>query len=180
MSPAASEIHGYIDEDLDGQPTLSEVWPRFREFVGERGLVVHNGHQFDIPVIDRLTRSWQGIKGLVFFDSLPFARELIQDGGHRLVDLASRFGVDPGHNHRALDDSYCGARVFECLLAERARKIRKTSQANLLDCVALGAAIEGVEGVSPEDRILMEVGRWRRPIHHDPRMLRRGACSIPV
>src|SRR5439155_26069155 len=47
IPPSATAVHGYTDADLRGQPTLAEVWPRFRAFVGDDVLVVHNGRQFD-------------------------------------------------------------------------------------------------------------------------------------
>ena len=51
IAAKASEVHGYTAADLVGQPTLEEVWPRFLAFVGERMLVVHNGHRFDVPLL---------------------------------------------------------------------------------------------------------------------------------
>jgi Exonuclease/UvrD-like helicase C-terminal domain len=45
ISAGATGVHGYRDEDLLGQPRIAEVWPRFREFAGKMGLVVHNCHQ---------------------------------------------------------------------------------------------------------------------------------------
>jgi len=162
ISSGATDVHGYRDEDLFGQPGLAEVWPRFREFVGKRGLVVHNGHMFDIPLIERLTRPWDGVKGMVFFDTLPLARSVIQTGGHRLVDLAALFGIDPGRSHRALDDSRCLAEVFERLLEECAVRTRKTCLSSLLGLVALGAAIENVQPTCcEEDKLLVELGNWR-------------------
>ncbi|MCC6417488.1 MAG: UvrD-helicase domain-containing protein [Gemmataceae bacterium] len=161
IAPGASAIHGYTDADLRGQPTLAEIWPRFREFVGDRVLVVHNGHRFDVPVLQRLTAGLGGLEGLVFFDTLTLARNLFPDGSLRLEDLAVRFGVDAGRSHHALDDSLCLAGVFERLQAERARRSRQTCLPNLLDCLALGAAIEDRKPVHPEDRALVEAGTWR-------------------
>src|SRR5256885_2683859 len=40
----------------------------------------------------------------VFFDTLPLARSLAR-GSAKLVDLATRFGIDPGRSHHALDRS---------------------------------------------------------------------------
>ena len=161
ISPGASEVHGYRDDDLRGQPRMAEVWPRFREFVGRTGLVVHNGHMFDIPLVERLTQPCGGVIGMVFFDTLPMAKSLIQSGGLRLVDLASLFGINPGRSHRALDDSRCLAEVFERLLEEWATRTRKTSLSSLLGLVALGAAIENVQPKIAEDKLLVELGNWR-------------------
>lgn len=162
ISAGASAVHGYTDADLRNQPGLREVWPRFRAFVGDDILVAHNGHRFDIPVLERLTAAWQGTRGLTFFDTLPLARNLFADANLRLEGLAARFGVAQRPNHHALDDSLCLVQVFEHLQEERLRRLRKTCLANLLDAVALGAAIEGREPVCPEDAAILRAASWRQ------------------
>lgn len=161
ISSEATKVHGYTNKDLEGKPTLAEVWPRFRRFTGEHRLVVHNGLQFDVPVVERLTREWDGISGLTLFDSLPLARSLIKDGSLKLEDLAIRFGVDPGRGHHALDDSACLAGVFEKLISEHEVRNRKTCLANLLDAFALGLAIEAPGSQVSEEQLLFKVGRWK-------------------
>jgi DNA polymerase III epsilon subunit family exonuclease len=156
VSPGAAAVHGYTDEDLRGQPAFAEVWPRFREFVGDLVLVAHNGHRFDIPVLQRQAG---GLAGLASFDTLPLARSLFPTWGLRLADLAGRFGVETGRGHHALDDSRCLAGVFERLQEERLRRSRKTCLPDLLDAVALGLAIEG-PGPSAEDQALRKASPW--------------------
>jgi superfamily I DNA/RNA helicase len=157
----ATAIHGYCDRDLDGQPQLEEVWPPFRAFVGDDLLVAHNGHRFDVPLLRRLTAGCGGLEGLSFLDTLPLARNLIPVGGLRLEDLAARFGIDRGRGHHALDDCLCLAGVFERLQDERLRRARKTCRAGLLDCVFLGAALEGRPPACAEDTAFVEASRWR-------------------
>jgi DNA polymerase III epsilon subunit family exonuclease len=142
ISSGAAAVHGYADADLVGQPSLAEVWPSFRAFIGNAVLVAHNGHRFDVPVLRRLTSPWDGLAGVVFFDSLPLARCLFPTGGLRLEDLAIRFEVNAGRSHHALDDAVCLARVFERLQDERMRRSRVTSLTNLLDALAMAMAIE--------------------------------------
>lgn len=161
ISSGASAVHGYTDADLRAQPTLREVWPRFRAFVGDDILVAHNGHRFDIPVLERVTAEWQGTRGLTFFDTLPLARNLFAGASLRLDGLASRFGVEQRPNHHALEDSLCLVQVFEHLQEERLRRLRTTCLANLLDCVALGAAIERREPRSGEEAAILKAASWR-------------------
>jgi DNA helicase II / ATP-dependent DNA helicase PcrA len=161
ISPGATAVHGYTDADLRGQPSLREVWPRFRAFVGDDVMVAHNGHRFDIPLLERLTADWQGTRGLTFFDTLPLARNLFAGASLRLEGLAIRFGVELRPNHRALDDSLCLVQVFERLQEERLRRLRKTCLANLLDCVALGAALENRRPSHPEDLAILDAASWR-------------------
>jgi DNA polymerase III epsilon subunit family exonuclease len=161
ISPGATAVHGYTDAELVGQPSLREVWPRFRAFVGDDVLVAHNGHRFDIPLLERLTADWQGTRGLTFFDTLPLARKLFAGASLRLEGLAIRFGVEQRPNHRALDDSLCLVQVFERLQEERLRRSRSTCLANLLDCVALGAALEDRRPAHREDAAILDAASWR-------------------
>jgi DNA polymerase III epsilon subunit family exonuclease len=168
ISARASEVHGYTDDDLKGQPTLAEVWPRFCAFVGRDVLVAHNGYRFDIPILRRLTRDWPGFDDFHFFDTLALAKNLFPQGNLKLESLAARFGIPTGRGHHALDDAECLARVFERLQQERLERSRKTCLPHLLDCVALGAVLEGREPATAEDRALVEAANWRALGRHSP------------
>jgi ATP-dependent DNA helicase UvrD/PcrA len=161
ISPGAVAVHGYTDADLVGQPDLADIWPRFRSFVGNSVLVAHNGYRFDVPVLERLTEAWGGLRDLSLFDSLPLARQLHGSGGLRLEDLATRFGVPAGRSHHALDDCRCLAAIVERLLDEHLRQGRMVTCAGLLGHVALGAALEDPTARSVEDQALVESGTWR-------------------
>jgi len=161
VAPGATAIHGYVGADLADQPTLEEVWPSFRAFIGDSVLVAHNGHKFDVPVLKRLTLSWDGLAGVNFFDSLPLARQLFPKGGLRLADLAERFGVDAGRSHHALDDTICLAQVFERLQDERLRRIRVSCLANLIDWLAVGLALEGPLSGADELEVIYRKGSRR-------------------
>ncbi|MEP7176749.1 MAG: UvrD-helicase domain-containing protein, partial [Gemmatimonadales bacterium] len=104
ITPQATAVHGYRDADVCDQPEFAAVWPAFRAFVGSDLLVAHNGHTFDVPVLRRLAAGLPGLDDLVFLDTLPLARSLV-DGSARLGDLAHRFGVPTGRSHHALDDA---------------------------------------------------------------------------
>jgi DNA polymerase III epsilon subunit family exonuclease len=161
ISAGATNVHGYVDRDLVGQPSLKEIWPSFRKFIGNSVLVAHNGHQFDVPLLERLTLPWDGLKDVSFFDSLPLARHLFRTGGMRLEDLATRFGVETGRSHHALDDCICLAKVFEYLQEERLRRARVTCLANLLDVAALALAVEGLKELGELADMILKKGAWR-------------------
>src|SRR5262249_56917669 len=86
------------------------------------------------------------------------ARSLFPTGGLSLGSLAERLGIPAGRGHHALDDSRCLAAVFERLQDERLRRSRKTCLANLLDCLALGMAIEGRGNLGGEAGALRQAG----------------------
>ena len=133
ITPGALKVHGITAGDVAGAPTFEEVWPAFREFCGKDVLVAHNGYDFDFPILRRLAGA-----ELCTYDTLPLARHL-QPGSAKLVDLARRFGIDPGASHRALDDTRTLARVCLALHEMKIAVTRKTALVNLLD--HLGAAL---------------------------------------
>ncbi|HEX9705136.1 MAG TPA: UvrD-helicase domain-containing protein [Gemmatimonadales bacterium] len=162
ISARATKVHGYSDQDVRDAPSFADVWPEFRSFVGADVLVAHNGQKFDVPVLRRLVGEvapTDGMEGLVFYDTLPLARSLAK-GSARLADLATRFGIDPGRSHHALDDAVTLAQVFGGLTRERAVRARKAVLVNLLDYLGLALALERRGAPSPERQLLFNLARF--------------------
>ena len=155
VSPAASRVHGYGDDDLCDQPSFAAVWPEFRAFVGEDILVAHNGQEFDVPVLRRLGAGLPGIEELVFFDTLPLARSLLEESA-RLGDLAHRFGVDVGRSHHALDDASALVGVLRGLGDLKVARSRKAALPQLLGWLGLALALDGAEP-TPEERVFTDI-----------------------
>jgi len=155
ISPRATAVHGYRDQDVADAPALADVWPRFMAFVGRDVLVAHNAQKFDLPVLRRVAHGLEGLERLTVFDTYPLARSLWRDSA-RLGDLALRFGIDAGRAHHALDDARTLAWVFSRLSEQRLRRARTATLANLLDYLALGivleAATEGADGAGVAGR----------------------------
>jgi DNA polymerase III epsilon subunit family exonuclease len=149
VSPAASKVHGYYDADLCDQPTFAQVWPAFRAFVGDDLLVAHNGQEFDVPVLRRLAAGLPGIGELVFYDTLPLARSLMEESA-RLSDLAHRFGVDIGRSHHALDDAGALAGVLRHLGDLKVARSRKAALVQLLGWLGLAFALDAAEPTAEE------------------------------
>jgi superfamily I DNA/RNA helicase/DNA polymerase III epsilon subunit-like protein len=156
IHPAASKVHGYYDRDVGDMPRLAEVWGRFREFVGHDRLVAHNGTRFDVPVLRRVAAGFDGLEELVFFDTLPLAK-LVVDGSARLSDLAQRFGVGSGRSHHALDDAGTLAGVLHHLSLLRLRRARTAALSQALGHLGLALALDHREGRTPEERLLREL-----------------------
>ncbi|HYC33245.1 MAG TPA: UvrD-helicase domain-containing protein [Gemmatimonadales bacterium] len=155
VSPAASRVHGYVDADLCDQPTFDQVWPEFRAFVGGDILVAHNGQEFDVPVLRRLAAGLPGVDELVFFDTLPLARSLLEESA-RLGDLAHRFGVDAGRSHHALDDASTLVGVLRHLGDLKVSRSRKAALPQLLGWLGLALALDGAEPTA-EERVLKDI-----------------------
>jgi DNA helicase-2/ATP-dependent DNA helicase PcrA len=158
ISARATDIHGYTDHDLIGAPRLEEVWARFRDFVGNDLLVAHNGQEFDVPVLRRLCRDLPGIDDLVFYDTLPLARSLVE-GSARLTELAVRFNVEVGRAHHAFDDAYMLAGVVPALNELRIRRARKIAGVNLLDQLGLALALDPHPSLHDEETLFREITR---------------------
>jgi superfamily I DNA/RNA helicase/DNA polymerase III epsilon subunit-like protein len=158
ISAAATEVHGYTDGDLVGAPPMSEVWPRFREFVGNDLVVAHNGQQFDVPVLRRACGGFDGFDELVFYDTLPLARAVV-DGSAKLSYLARKYNIDPGREHHAVDDARVLAAVVPKLNELRIRRARTVALVHLLDQLGLALALDQQPSPSKEETLFREITR---------------------
>jgi DNA polymerase III epsilon subunit family exonuclease len=156
VSAKATDIHGYRDSDLCEQPPFSEIWPEFRAFVGADVLVAHNGRKFDVPVLQRLAAGLSGLDDLVFFDTLPLARSLVEESA-KLEDLAHRFGVAIGRSHHALDDASALVGVMRHLGELRLARARKSSLVHLLGWLGLALALDDRADASTEERMVRDL-----------------------
>jgi DNA polymerase III epsilon subunit-like protein len=156
IAARATDVHGYRDADIAGAPPIDQVWSRFRDFVGSDILIAHNGQEFDVPVLRRVCGSLAGFDDLVFYDTLPLARSLV-DGSAKLTELAARFNVDVGRAHHAFDDAYMLAGVVPALNELRMRRARKISSINLLDQLGLAMALESAPAPSEEESLFREI-----------------------
>jgi DNA polymerase-3 subunit epsilon len=111
----AERVHGISAAMLKGEPEPHQVWPLFRDFVGDSSLVAHN-YNFDRGFIlhelqllgMQLPNHWHC--------TLRLARKLLtQLDNHRRATVATAlFGGIPAdcRLHRALDDARLTARVW--------------------------------------------------------------------
>jgi DNA helicase II / ATP-dependent DNA helicase PcrA len=156
ISRRASEVHGWHDADVCHQPPFDQIWPAFRAFVGDDILVAHNGQHFDMPVLRRLAAGLPGVDDLVFYDTLPLARSLLDESA-KLEDLAHRFGVDVGRSHHALDDAAALAGVTRHLGALKLARARRSALVQLLGWLGLALALDDPAEPTAEERLLREI-----------------------
>ncbi len=156
IHPAATKVHGYRDDDVRDMPRFAEIWPRFREFVGHDRLVAHNGTRFDVPVLRRCAANLDGLAELVFFDTFPLAK-LVVDGSASLANLAKRFGVRAGRSHHALDDASTLVGVLHHLSLLRLRRARTAAVSHALGHLGLALALDHATGRTPEEQLLREL-----------------------
>jgi DNA polymerase III subunit epsilon len=114
IDPFVVRLTGITDRMVSDAPSISEVMPRFEEFVEGCVLVGHNVH-FDCSFVIA-ARGGTPLPNEVL-DTLKLARCLVPGlKRYRLSSLVSHFGVRQAPNHRALSDAAATTEVFRKLL----------------------------------------------------------------
>jgi DNA polymerase III subunit epsilon len=114
IEPFVVRLTGITDRMVSDAPSISEVMPRFEEFVEGCVLVGHNVH-FDCSFVTA-ARGGTPLPNEVL-DTLKLARSLVPGlKRYRLSALVSHFGVRQAPNHRALSDAAATTEVFRKLL----------------------------------------------------------------
>lgn len=118
IPPETYMVHKISNEFLEDKPKMSEIAPRFLEFIGDSPIVAHNGLDFDFPFVNhelsklglpQIPRSQQ-------FDTLVIARNrLFGPKTYTLDALAKWYGISltaRADAHGALIDSEILAKVY--------------------------------------------------------------------
>jgi DNA polymerase III subunit epsilon len=114
IDPFVVRLTGITNRMVSDAPSISEVMPRFEEFVEGCVLVGHNVH-FDCSFVTA-ARGGTPLPNEVL-DTLKLARSLVPGlKRYRLSSLVSHFGVRQTPNHRALSDAAATTEVFRKLL----------------------------------------------------------------
>jgi DNA polymerase III subunit epsilon len=114
IDPFVVRLTGITDRMVSDAPSISEVMPRFEEFIEGCVLVGHNVH-FDCSFVTA-ARGGRPLPNDVL-DTLKLARCLLPGlKRYRLSALVNHFGVRQAPNHRALSDAAATTEVFRRLL----------------------------------------------------------------
>jgi DNA polymerase-3 subunit epsilon len=114
VHPDAYDIHKISDEFLRDKPPMSEVMPKFLEFIGDAPVVAHNA-PFDIKFINAelaLLKRDALPNGVI--DTLTMARKMFPNARNTLDALCTRYGIDRSArvNHGAHIDAELLAQVY--------------------------------------------------------------------
>ena len=111
------QVNGIDNEMVEDAPVLTEVLPRFLDFIGDDVLVGHNIHNFDNRFLYRFCEQYFGkVPDNDYVDTLSLARGIFPDMKyHKLSDMIEYYGVELLTAHRALDDSKMNQQVYEHL-----------------------------------------------------------------
>jgi len=131
IEPFVVRLTGITDRMVAKAPPISEVMPRFEEFVEGSVLIGHNVH-FDCSFITA-ARDGSPLPNPLL-DTLKLARWLVPGLKHyRLSSLVSHFGVREMPSHRALSDAAATAGVFLRLSKLlRSAGVRSVGEATML------------------------------------------------
>jgi len=122
VAPFVQTLTGIRPEELRGQPTFEETWPRLEELLGGRVLVAHN-LPFDRRVLRNEVARLGGDRsiGASGLCTLRLSRRLHPtEESHCLDAAASRYGLEFTARHRALGDARVTSRLLWRLLEEAA------------------------------------------------------------
>jgi DNA polymerase III subunit epsilon len=144
IDPFVVRLTGITDRMVSGAPSISEVMPRFEEFVEGCVLVGHNV-QFDCSFV---TAARGAPLPNEVIDTLKLARSLVPGlRRYRLSALVNHFGVCQAPNHRAFSDAAATTEVF--------RKLLKLLRSAGIESVGEAAAIRGGRGrIKPQKQHL--------------------------
>lgn len=144
IPPGASAVNHITDGMVERERGFSEVLPEFLDFAGDRVLVGHNIHSFDMKFLYRDCQKYFGkVPGNDYIDTLYFAKKVLPQLAHyRLVDLAAHYGISQEGAHRALNDCRMNQRVYECL----AREFAPTEQEEERICARCGSPMKKRSG----------------------------------
>ncbi|MEM6326465.1 MAG: DEDD exonuclease domain-containing protein [Bacteroidota bacterium] len=116
-----------------GQPTVREVMPQFREFLGDAIMVAHN-LPFDLRFLD-LAMDEAGLPPIhnPSLDTLRLARRLLSALPSKgLSRLTEHFGIEVHGRHRALGDADATAELLSILLDRLEIEFNITTVSELL------------------------------------------------
>ena len=116
----ATNVNGITDEMVADAPTFDVVLKEFLEFVGDMILVGHNINTFDMKFLYRDSMEYYGlVPNNDYIDTLRMARKILTSlSNHKLVDLATHYGISTEGAHRALNDCRMNQQVFELMAKE--------------------------------------------------------------
>ncbi len=141
----ASKVNNIYDDMVADAPLFEQALADFDAFIGDRILVGHNIHTFDMKFLWRDAEKYWG-KSIAndYIDTLPLARQCLpQLVGYKLTDLASYYHISIDGAHRALADCGMNQKIFEKLGAELASR---KSAGNLKTCPRCGQLLKKRSG----------------------------------
>ncbi len=115
FDPVCFSIHHLDPLSILQAPTMADIWPEMKSFIGSFPLVAHNA-PFDIKVLRETLASWNiEVFHNPYYCTLSLSRKLWKGRrSYRLTALAEEMGLEY-EAHNALADSEVCGRLFSRL-----------------------------------------------------------------
>lgn len=112
-----SSLTGITNEMLEDAPELSDVLPKYKEFIGDSVLIGHNVN-FDINFLyTAFQRTLSEPLTNDYSDTRRYSRKLFPEyNHHRLKDLSKYCGVEYKKAHRALEDCMITQQCYDRII----------------------------------------------------------------
>lgn len=147
-----TQINHITNEMVENSPELSEIIPKFTEFIGEYTLVAHNA-PFDMKFIQTHLNNILGnvIQNPVV-DTLPLARKAFPFlKNHKLTTIKDYLKMDCD-SHNAIDDCLVTAELYLTAQAEKNRLKEIERKHKLEDANRQLKELEGTDVTQIEDK----------------------------
>lgn len=133
LSEKIIKLTNITDDMLVNAPEISEILPKFLEFVGDSVLVAHNAN-FDVGFIRKAADEMNIKVTNTVLDTLELARTLFPDlKNHKLDTITEHLGVVLENHHRAVDDAEATAGAFlKCIDILKEKNISTLEEINIL------------------------------------------------
>jgi DNA polymerase-3 subunit epsilon len=107
-----SSYHKLNNSDVDSAPLLTDVMPKFKDYISNSVLISHN-IEMDLKFLDIATKE-AGIFSVnnYYLDTLEIARFFVKKGPYNLESLSKKFKLGKFNAHRAKDDAIITAKLF--------------------------------------------------------------------
>jgi len=103
-------LHGITSKMVKDSPTISELWPQLKEFIGDDPLLAHYA-AFDTGVLRDSLGMEAFAKPLTYFCTVVFSRQLLSLPSNGLPWVASHLGLNFEETHRGLPDALAAASI---------------------------------------------------------------------
>ncbi|MDL2218837.1 PolC-type DNA polymerase III [Ruminococcaceae bacterium OttesenSCG-928-O06] len=114
-----TELTGISNETIANAPDVAQAVKAFCDFVGDRVLVAHNAHGFDMRFLQKAIEVSEIKCEFSSIDTLPLAQALYRNLSRYSLDaLAKHLGVAAFRHHQAQDDTKALAHIFVHMLVE--------------------------------------------------------------
>ena len=109
ISPAASNVNGIYNKDLEGKPTIEELTPQIDEILRDKIVLIYNA-DFDTRMLVQ-----SGYKKAFKSECLMkhYMNYIYSKRWVKLAVAMERNGINIEQNHRAADDCICCAKLIE-------------------------------------------------------------------